>query len=288
MTALPAHLVPHALVPYGLVAVVATVAVLVVRGLRAGGPARRHRLLAALALAILAAVLSPPVEEVVDASLTAHMGQHLVLVVVVAPLLALADPIGFGPFSTVDRLRPVRRTARRALGRPAVVAGVVAVALVVMSVWHLPGPYVAAVDDPFVHLVEHASLLLAAVPVWMVVVAAPRVRRRFPVVALAALAAWAVHGVALGMALSFSTSAWYGPRWSLADQQATGALLWGLGGLVPILAAVVVVGRWLHRQERADAVRLREGPQPVSPPAVGVVVAGATPPSGSSPSSTTT
>ncbi|MBM0237965.1 cytochrome c oxidase assembly protein [Micromonospora sp. ATA32] len=51
---------------------------------------------------------------------------------------------------------------------------------VVLWFWHLPGPYVAAVDRPAVHAAEHLSLLATAWLFWVPVLGSPRHRAPAP------------------------------------------------------------------------------------------------------------
>src|SRR4051812_10505981 len=86
------------------------------------------------------------------------MTQHLLLIVVVAPLAVLAWPLPTVP----DWAR----------GR-AFAAAIVVTATTVLVVWHLPGPYDAAQLHLPLHILEHGSLLGAAVASWWVILASP-------------------------------------------------------------------------------------------------------------------
>jgi cytochrome c oxidase assembly factor CtaG len=114
----------------------------------------RPAALAAGLFVAAAAVLSP-----LDAwgvrSFAAHMAQHLLLIVVAAPLIAWSWP---------ERVLP--RWLRSAE------AGWAAAAFFAVAIlfWHLPAAHDFALADPFVHWIEHLSVLVAAVAFWRLVV----------------------------------------------------------------------------------------------------------------------
>jgi cytochrome c oxidase assembly factor CtaG len=260
-----AHLGPDhlGLLTTWLVGVAAVAAVVSAHGLCVRQ--RRELLTLGAGLAVVAMVLSPPIERVAESSLWGHMAQHLVLTHLAAPLLALAGP-------AVLLQRHLRRpSARRALGgtvrrmrrlvaRPWGAALVAVPFVVAMVTWHVPAAYDAAVRDEVTHGLEHLTMLSTALVVWMVVHDSVHLGPdRFPVGALIVLAAVMAVGGALGAALTFTPSVLYQPpplasdSWvGLADQRAAAALLWGVGGAVTVLAAVLTVGRWLQRQGESD------------------------------------
>ena len=149
-----------------MVADVAAAAVTVVggalyaRGVRrawtAAGPGRVVRTgeAASFAAGLLAvAVALGPLDARAAASLTAHMAQHVVLLVVAAPLLALGAPlralVWALPAHPRLRLRPTLRVLERSRARhgPAWIAGAVLVQSAAMWSWHAPGLYDAALDQ---------------------------------------------------------------------------------------------------------------------------------------------
>jgi putative membrane protein len=240
-----------------------------VRRLRRARSAFRRAAAFASGLFAIAVALLTPLHAMADTLFSAHMTQHLLLMVVAAPLLVIGRPI-----ATILAAMPpaVRRTATRAraaigatamtrtLRRPLVAWGVVTVA--VWS-WHAPTPYEAALAyEPF-HAVEHASFLLASMLTWSV---ALRVGRRDASRALGRalfLAASALQGALLGAVLLFASSPLYpvhadGPAlWgmtALEDQQLAGALMWippsavYLGAIAAVLFAAF---RTMEREQNA-------------------------------------
>ena len=150
------------------------------------------------------------------------MGEHVVLLLVAPLLLALATPH--------PRL-------------PAPRAGLlVAFALhtVAMVVWHLPGPFDAAVRHEALHAFEHISMLATGYLFWLYLLALQARAAAVPVLFVASL-----PGTALGAAMTLATTPWYATSPSVGGQQLAGVIMWAFGGVVYIVAAAVMFGVWL-------------------------------------------
>jgi putative membrane protein len=207
-------------------------------------------------IAVIAIALLSPLDVMAEALLTAHMVQHLLLIVVAPPLLVMARPVptaiavlppGLRRISVRVRAAPAIGTIARALHRP-VVAWVVFT--IVLWAWHAPSLYTWAIEHPVVHAFEHASFLLTATLGWSV---ALRARVRAPLGALGRalfLVATAVQGGLLGAILLFAPRALYpvhgaGPAtWGLTpleDQQLAGALMWIPPSAVYLTAAAAIL-----------------------------------------------
>jgi putative membrane protein len=224
-----------------------------------------------------AAALVSPLHHAGTMLLSAHMGQHLVLIVVAAPLLVLGRP----GLVVLSSLSPAgRRLAHRMSSRWTVRAAgaIVAAPLVawfvhvgVVWAWHVPGVYQAALDHPAVHALEHASFLGTAMLFWWVALE-PGARRRLAKGAdvLYLLAAW-VAGGALGALLTFAPTPIY-PAYvvhaaslgvdPLKDQQVAGLVMWIPGGLVYLGGACVLFVSWLRGIERAGRLADATGEAP--------------------------
>jgi putative membrane protein len=243
----------------------------------ATGPPRgrrgRHRRWCLAAGAVVGgAALLPPLASLAGSSLTGHMVQHLLLTLVAAPLLVLGEPTIVVARRMTDSARRRMTRCNRMLNRwtrmPRFQVAAVVVFLTAMTVWHVPVAYDAATADDFIHALEHITMLGTAVMFWSAVLA-PRPAAEPPLVPVAMLLAVTVHGALLGLAMSFSPGLWYAPLGglegteALLDQQASGAIMWGVGGLVTIVAAVGTFGAWLHRSgledERGRALAFTQG-----------------------------
>jgi cytochrome c oxidase assembly factor CtaG len=218
------------------------------------------------AMVALAVALVSPLDALSSALASAHMVQHLLLALVAAPLLALA-----APSSTLLRGGPliVRRAGgrwRRRLGLTAERARVLRHPVTVWLLhvgtlwfWHAATPYGAALDNGFVHVLEHASFLLTAWAFWRVVVGARgagRVSAGFGVLLIFAMA---LQSVFLSVLLTFAGTPWYSgyatttTRWGLeplADQQLAGVIMWIPAGLVYLAAALALMVTWIQAAER--------------------------------------
>jgi putative membrane protein len=189
------------------------------------------------ALGALYAAVGSPFDELADRLFSAHMVQHLLLVLAAAPLLLLGTPAWLLP----RRLRAVA-SARglRWLRRPA--AGLV-VFNAVFAAFHLPALYEAALEHPPLHDLEHLLLLATAVLAWRPVCVPGAADRLAPLGRLRYVLANAAAMAALCAALAFAghplyptyarTGAW-GALTPLEDQR--------LGAIVMMLAAMAANG----------------------------------------------
>ena len=185
-----------------------------------------------------------PLDEWFERSAAWHMVQHMLLMVVVAPLLVLARPLPQWRAVLGARVDTVWRTLHRLSRRPMICALLHAVAI---WFWHLPGPYIAALASPLWHVSEHACFLLSGWLFWWSVL---RPGRAGTLPAAGALLFTVMHTGLLGALLSFSKEPLYSVAQSaLADQQMAGLLMWVPGGLVYLLVAVWAGSRWLGSLE---------------------------------------
>lgn len=209
-------------------------------------------------VAFLVAVLSP-LDAFSELLLSAHMVQHLLLTMVVAPLLLLGAPQvpllrglparfvhdGLGPFLAAPELR----ATGRALAHPVVCLLAFTAAT---WLWHLPALYELALRSPGWHAVEHGCFLATALLFWWPVVAPwPSVPRwpRWTVVPYLLVAD--VQNTVLSALFVFSERVLYptyaaaprlGAGSALDDQALAGAIMWVLssvGYLAPAAACAI-------------------------------------------------
>jgi putative membrane protein len=224
-------------------------------------------------LAALGAALASPLERLAEDSLTAHMVQHLLLTIVAAPLLVLADPVPRIARVLPAPARPalVRPWASlvRLARRPAAVLGAAVTYLAVVLAWHLPGAYEAAVRSTPVHVVEHLTLFSAAVLLWWSVLRVPRRRLDQLVGALVAVLIPAFGEAALGGVMMLSSTPWYDVYVlraaeheldPLRDQQVAGAVMWAAGTPVYLLAAVILLWRLLRAAPEGQEAPVQPAP----------------------------
>jgi putative membrane protein len=189
-----------------------------------------------------------------ETSFTAHMAQHVLLIVVTAPLLAAGAPF------LLERL-PDRwgRMAASIRGRSWVAWAGVAVFLqaAAMVLWHLPGAFQSAVASDPLHALEHVTLVATAVLFWWVVLGAGPARMVMGIVALF-FATVACSG--MGAALALAGHTWYPAYRSLDDQAMGGVVMWSVAGTAYLIAAVGLFFAWLAGLERTSPGRLVTSP----------------------------
>ena len=227
-----------------------------------GLTAPRRRVAAfAAALAVLFVCLNGPLHNLSDGYLfSAHMVQHLVLMLVFPPLLLYGTPA-----SVVEPLlRPagVRRLAAWAT-RP-LAAGAIFTAPIVA--WHFPGAYNAALVHHDLHIVQHLVFLATAVVMWWPILAPlPAMRAPHPV-QLIYLFLLGIPMSVVGALITLADGVLYpfyetAPRvWGLsplADQQIGGLIMWVPGGLIFWLAMTVVWFSWARREGEDDNAEVR-------------------------------
>ena len=232
-----------------------------------GAPSAGQAACFAAGLATVVLALLSPLDTLAHGLFVAHMAQHMLLVMVAAPLLVLGAPglplaVSLAPDwrRRLGRLRhrPAVQAARDLLTRPLVAW---AVHVGTLWAWHMPGPYQAALGNDLVHAVEHASFLATAVLFWWVVLSRQGRRRLAPGFAVLYLFAAALQGSALGALLTLAPAPLYplqaasAPAWGpapLADQQLAGLVMWVPADLVYLGAAGALFMGWLLSLERTS------------------------------------
>jgi putative membrane protein len=214
----------------------------------------------ALGWICLAVALVSPVHELGERLFTAHMLEHEVLMTVAAPLLVLARPVGGMLFG----LPPAWRSAVGGIGRRNPVAHLwqfltdplVATLVhgVAIWIWHAPVLFNAALNNPFVHGVQHVSFFGSALLFWWAL-RRGRARRRGYGAAVFYLFVTALHSGFLGILLAVARQPLYpgqnaaAPEWGLTaleDQQLAGLIMWVPAGLVYAVATLAMVAIWIQ------------------------------------------
>lgn len=230
------------------------------RGLRPGLEPWRFRAFVGGIAAVVVALVSP-VDALADTLFSGHMVQHVLLIAVAAPLLAYAQPGPVTMRGMPARLRRVFVRARRGSGldadrirRAQHPLARLLLFIVVTWTWHASRFYGAAVDNRWVHALEHVLFLASALAVWNVIVGASRHRADLGVGVLVVFALM-LQGVALSALLTFSNTPWYDvyssppPAWgldALTDQHLAGLIMWFPTGLLHTTIAIALAIRWLR------------------------------------------
>ncbi|MDR7150697.1 cytochrome c oxidase assembly factor CtaG [Hydrogenophaga palleronii] len=208
------------------------------------------------AMLVAGLALFGPLDEWSERSAAWHMVQHMLLMVVVAPLLVLARPLPQWRAVLGARADAAWRTLHRLSRRPMACAMLHAVAI---WFWHLPGPYLAALASPLWHVTEHACFLLSGWLFWWSVL---RPGRAHTLAAAGALLFTVMHTGMLGALLVFAHLPLYSEAQSaMADQQMAGLVMWVPGGLVYLLVTVWAGSRWLGSLEATPLGRAQASPR---------------------------
>lgn len=207
------------------------------------------------------AAATPPIEHLAGDLVSMHMVQHVMLLLVAGPAIAVSRPIetllrGMSR-PTRKRIGRWRRNTRLTpsntshLARPMIVWLLYALAL---WFWHGSGPYEMAAQNLGVHILEHVIFLGVALAFWSIVLSSRKVSVGFRILMVFTTA---FHSVLLGALLTFSYDVWY-PSYiertvavgldPLADQRLAGLLMWIPGGLAYSGAGLWLLTSWLGGQ----------------------------------------
>jgi cytochrome c oxidase assembly factor CtaG len=231
-------------------------------GARAAGVGRLVLWLTGVALLFVA--LISPVDRLGEQLATMHMVQHLLLADLVPICLTLA--------LTKHILRPItrqiHRIERRAgpFGHPAF--GVVAY-VAAMWAWHVPVLYDAALENGFVHVLEHLCFAAAGLLYWWHLLSPIRSRLRLggigPVLYMASTKLLVGF---LGILLAFSPEVFYsiyendGTRWgmtALDDQHVAGLVMALEQSIIMGIALAYLFVRMLAESEEEERRAERYG-----------------------------
>ncbi len=216
--------------------------------------------------------LGPPLDDWSDHYLLlAHMVQHLLLILLAAPLLLYGTPAWLLEPLTRNK---VTNTIGYWLTRP-VVAYTIANAVFVL--WHVPMFYEMALRSQPVHVFEHVTMLATALLAWWPTLGPlPQWPRLALPLHTLYYFAMTLPSAAVGAFITFAEPGLYAPydtaqrifNIDLAtDQQAAGLLMWVAVSTIYLLLITYSFFRWVSREEAADAeaARLALTQAPVAP-----------------------
>jgi putative membrane protein len=196
------------------------------------------RSLVPLGLAVLAATWAGPLPRAAHGSFAAHMAIHMSVVAVAAPLVA-------------DGLAPRSGPLLRALPPLALPAFASLLDLVAVWIWHTPRLHFAARTETAAFAVEQATFLAVALLLWLAAFgSALHGPRGGALAGAAALLFTSMHMTLLGVLIALSrtpicTVDASGLEAILADQEASGLLILGIGGAVYLLGGLSLARREL-------------------------------------------
>jgi putative membrane protein len=214
-------------------------------------------------LATIAVALMSGIERYDTTLFSIHMVEHLLLMLVAAPLIALAAPI-------TQVLRLASPTVRNRVLLPVLRSGPVAVLghpvvawltfTLVLYVSHFSPLFEAALEDRLVHDLEHVLYLAAALLFWWPVVRLdPGPHRLGHAARIGYLLVQMPLSSFLAMIVLFDDEALYrhyaalGSPYgttALADQALAAGLMWFISDVVLIGSILLVVAGWMRHEER--------------------------------------
>jgi cytochrome c oxidase assembly factor CtaG/cytochrome c2 len=233
-------------------------------------PAERIALFAAGLVTLLLA-LESPLDALSDQLFSAHMVQHLLLILVAPPLFIFSRsvsvllwgmPVGWRRRALASWRHGTLGAVMRILLHP-LLAWIAFCGGFVF--WHIPGPYRWAIEDPVVHAFEHLWFLLSSLAFWTIVLERGQ-RRLDHASTLLFLVGTAILSGLPGALLLFAARSFYrvnSDRWGLTpleDQQLAGVIMWVPMGFAYVAAGVWVFMRWMAVMDRKRPVRLPAAP----------------------------
>lgn len=218
--------------------------------------------------------LESPLDELGDTYLfSAHMAQHLLLILAVPPLLLMGLPrrlaVRILDWPPADRIEQI-------LSRP-LLAWLLGIGTV--WIWHIPVLYNATLHDEYIHILEHTDFLVTSTILWWPVLSPVMERRLSPLSTIAYLFAAMAASSVLGIILTFTPPGLYDylhpvdtlgalllirQGWGLTpevDQQIGGLLMWVPSGLVFLAGILGALGRW-YREPEKDVYQAHDSTDP--------------------------
>ena len=191
---------------------------------------------------VLTAALISPLCPLSVSLFAARVGQHMVIVLIAAPLIA-AGRLGAVARAALGARSPTGPETRSATG------AIVATALFAVTLWfwHMPQPYDATFASGIIYWMMHITMILSALWLWTVLLD----RRRAQAATVIGVGlATSTQMSLLGAAITFASHPLYAPHagttlaWGvsqLLDQQLGGAIMWVPGGAIFLAAAMIAL-----------------------------------------------
>jgi putative membrane protein len=223
---------------------------------------------------ILALALLSPLHWLSERLFTAHMIEHELLMLIAAPLLVMARPIGAFLWAFPKILRQsIGRWAQNApvsafwrfLTHP--VAATLLHGAAIWG-WHIPAAFAAALIYEPLHWLQHLSFLGTALLFWHALL------RGHPGADDGVGVFWlfftAMHSSALGILLTLSRTPWIPVQTDVAggfgltplqDQQLAGLVMWVPSGLIYTAIALVLAARWIRGSAKPSPFEAGANPE---------------------------
>jgi putative membrane protein len=190
---------------------------------------------------------------------SARITQHIVLLMIAAPLLVAARPFDVWSFALRRRSVDAAIAKRSSRSHPMIAAGVFAV---VVWAWHTPLLYAATFDGNVAYWLMHISMFTCAFALWSALLD----RAGDPWERMLAGLASAVQMGLLGALITFAPHPLYSPHFlttdawrmtPLQDQQLGGVIMWVPGCGVFLLVALLDMWRALSNPSALSRLQAR-------------------------------
>jgi cytochrome c oxidase assembly factor CtaG len=216
-------------------------------------------------LAAIAIALQSPLEAYDTALFSVHVVQHLTLTMVAAPLLAMGAPITMLLMTVPVRSR--KRIVKVVHSRPVRVIGHPLIAWVLFTATlyalYFSPLFDLSLRNRQVHDLVHLHFIAVGLLFWWPVVGIDPTRWRihhlarvlfvFLMVPFHAFLGVAIMSsrTLLAPSLASFVRPW-GPT-PLADQQAGGAIMWGVGDVISLVSVIAILAAWASYEEKVAA-----------------------------------
>lgn len=200
-----------------------------------------------------------PLDAFSESSFAAHMAQHMLLIAVAGPLLALGRvsvPIN----AAISALSP---SAAAALSLPRKWIRILLLPSVVFIlhgaviwIWHAPLPFELALRIEWVHTLEHLCFLIAGYWYWAILIR--HVENEGYASASLSILSTLMHTGLLGALITFAPRPLYATyvvtqgsvEAALQDQQLAGLLMWIPMGACYLVGGLAFAAAWLHNVDK--------------------------------------
>jgi putative membrane protein len=225
------------------------------------------------ALLALCIAFVSPLDSLSEVLFSAHMIQHMILMLIAAPLLVMSDlPLAFlwalprnsaqGLGYRWNQSRPLVRIWQ--ILRSPLFAWILFT--ITFWIWHASSLYVAALQNAWIHVFEHFTFLATAMLFWWILLKPTQQKHLQYAIAIPYLFTTLLQSGILGALMTFTPQAWYPyyatlvTSWGLTplqDQQLAGLIMWIPGGAVFTLLTIGYFAAWLRALEQRS-VRLQQ------------------------------
>lgn len=221
---------------------------------------------------------SAPIDILSGRLFWVHMVQHLLLLVIMAPLLVAGAPLlpmWLGLPGRAQRL--TKAFAKLRVGRAFYLIGrwlrqpAISCALLIIGtwVWHWPPLYDFALRNDVIHdWAEHVTFQVVSILFWTQVIPSPPLRPRLGYLGrIGCLGVAIAQNVVLAVLLGFAPVPLYAPYAHLAtvsggftalqDQQFGAGIMWTFGDLPFGIAFSIIVQRWFAAHENDTSIAIK-------------------------------